>query len=208
MPGPGGSLFHDLHDGQSFPISPPDTSSNSNATFQVIHSPGHTQDSICLLFPSEQALYTADTVLGQGTAVFEDLGTYLSTLRSLLSYLDGSTVLYPGHGPVVHDGERVIRTYIEHRIEREAQILQVLQQIPEDIGGTRSTWEIVSKIYAAYPHDLWEPASKTVNQHLHKLLTEGKVERLGGEGKYTNWRLHSGLQSSPDPGSTEDIVQL
>lgn len=193
MPGPGGSLFHDLHDGQSFPISPSDTLSISDATFQVIHAPGHTEDSIALLIPSEQALYTADTVLGQGTAVFEDLGTYLSTLRSLLSYLDKATVLYPGHGPVVHDGKRVIKAYIEHRMEREAQIIQVLQQTPENIGGTWSTWEIVSKIYAAYPRDLWEPATWNVNQHLYKLLTEGKVERLGGEGKDTQWRLQTKL---------------
>ena len=187
-PSPDGSLFHDLHDGQSFPISHSDASSDSDASFQVIHSPGHTADSITLLFPSERVLYTADSVLGQGTTVFEDLGTYLSTLRSLLSYLDKDTVLYPGHGPVVHNGEQLIKTYIEHRMERESQIIQVLQQ-----GGTWSTSEIVSKIYAAYPRDLWEPAARSVNQHLYKLETEAKVERLGGEGKDTKWKLQSKL---------------
>ena len=188
-PSPDGSLFHDLHDGQSFPISHSDASSDSDASFQVIHSPGHTADSIALLFPSERVLYTADSVLGQGTTVFEDLGTYLSTLRSLLSYLDKDTVLYPGHGPVVHNGEQLIKTYIEHRMEREGQIIQVLQQ-----GGTWSTWEIVSKIYAAYPRDLWEPAARSVNQHLYKLETEAKAERLGGEGKDTKWKLQFKLQ--------------
>ena len=192
-PSPDGSLFHDLHDGQSFPISRPDAASGSDASFRVIHSPGHTEDSIALLFPSEHVLYTADSVLGQGTAVFEDLGTYLSTLRSLLSYIDKDTVLYPAHGPVVHNGEQLIKTYIEHRMEREAQIVQVLQQAPEVIGGTWSTWEIVSKIYAAYPRDLWEPAARNVNQHLYKLEAEAKVERLGGEGKDTKWKLQSKL---------------
>lgn len=192
-PSPSGSLFHDLHDGQSFPISRSDTSSDPDASFRVIHSPGHTEDSIALLFPSEQVLYTADTVLGQGTAVFEDLGSYLSTLRSLLSYIDKHTVLYPAHGPVVHNGEQVIKTYIEHRMEREAQIVQVLQQAPGGIGGAWSTWEIVSKIYAAYPRDLWEPAARSVNQHLHKLVAEGKVEKLGGEGKDAKWKLQTKL---------------
>lgn len=135
-------------------------------------------------------LYTADTVLGQGTAVFEDLGTYLSTLRSLSSRIDESIALYPGHGPVLHNGKQVIEAYINHRMEREGEIIQVLQQTPGGIGGT---WEIVSKIYAAYPHDLWEPASNSVNQHLQKLLSEEKVEKLGGEGKDTKWKLQTKL---------------
>ncbi|KAF8432463.1 beta-lactamase-like protein [Boletus edulis BED1] len=190
-PSPSGSLFHDLHDGQSFPIS--DAASHPNARFQVIHCPGHTEDSIALLFPSEQVLYTADTVLGQGTAVFEDLGSYISTLRSLLSYIDKDIVLYPAHGPVVHNGEQVIKSYIDHRMERETQIVRVLQRAPEDIGGTWSTWEIVSKIYAAYPTDLWEPAARSVDQHLRKLVAEGKVQRLGGKGKDTKWKLQTNL---------------
>ena len=192
-PSPTGSLFHDLHDGQSFPISLSSASSGRDASFKVIHSPGHTEDSIALFFPSEQVLYTADSVLGQGTAVFEDLGAYLSTLRSFSSYLDKDTLLYPAHGPVVHNGQQVIKTYIEHRMEREGQIVRVLQQVPEDTAGTWSTWEIVSKIYAAYPRDLWEPAAKSVNQHLYKLVAEGKVEKLGGEGKDTKWKLQTKL---------------
>lgn len=159
----------------------------------MIHSPGHTEDSIALAFPSERVLYTADSVLGQGTAVFEDLGTYLSSLRTLLSYTDKDTFLYPAHGPVVLNGERVIRSYIDHRMEREGQILQVLQRTSEDTQGTWSTWEIVSKIYAAYPPDLWEPASRSVNQHLVKLVAEGRVEKLDGEGTDTKWKLQTKL---------------
>jgi len=187
-PSPSGALFHDLHDGQSFPISRSDSSSDSDAIFRVIHAPGHTEASIALLFPSEQALYSADSILGQGTAVFEDLGTYLSTLRSLLSHIDESTVIYPAHGPVVHDGPKVIKDYIQHRMEREGQIVQALQQ-----SGTCSTWEIVSKIYAAYPRDLWEPAARSVTQHLHKLVVEGKVEKLVGEGKDAQWKFRTSL---------------
>ena len=160
--------------------------SPSPATFTVLHTLGHTEDSIALVFPSEQALYSADTILGQGTTVFEDLGTYLSSLRSLLLHTDPSTALYPGHGPVVHNAQQVIKTYIEHRMEREGQIIRVLQN-----GGTLSTWDIVAKIYAAYPHELWEAAARTVDQHLEKLLTEGKAEKLSGEGKDTQWRLET-----------------
>ncbi|KIJ63278.1 hypothetical protein HYDPIDRAFT_92407 [Hydnomerulius pinastri MD-312] len=188
--GPSGSLFHDLKDGQSFPITSSDASFNSENHLRVIHSPGHTEDSISLLLPSDNALYTADTILGQGTAIFEDLATYISTLRTLLSLRDKYTVLYPGHGPVVQNGAQLISTYIEHRMEREGQIVQVMQQpSPEGAGGAWSTWGIVSKIYAAYPENLWEPAARSVDQHLKKLEIDGRVRRLGGEGKDVQWEL-------------------
>jgi hypothetical protein len=47
----------------------------------------------------------------------------------------------------------------------------------------------VSTIYAAYPQNLWEPAARSVDQHLGKLQAEGKVKRLGGEGKDIKWEL-------------------
>ncbi|KAF9239682.1 beta-lactamase-like protein [Melanogaster broomeanus] len=188
-PSPSGSLFHDLQHGQSFPITRSDAPSDPEASMQVIHSPGHTEDSISLLFPSDDVLYTADTVLGQGTAVFEDLAKYISTLRSLLSHRDKYTVLYPGHGPVVQNGAQLISTYIEHRLAREGQIVQVMQQVPKDAEGSWSTWGIVSKIYADYPQNLWEPAARSVDQHLKKLEIDGRVKRLGGEGKDVQWEL-------------------
>ncbi|KAH7886633.1 beta-lactamase-like protein [Phlebopus sp. FC_14] len=183
-PSPTGSLFHDLVNGKSFAVD-----ASSETSLHVIHSPGHTEDSISLLLPFDNALYTADTVLGQGTAVFEDLSTYISTLRSLLRESGKYSVLYPGHGPVVHDGAKLISTYIEHRMERETQIVQVLQQPPPEGENAWSTWEIVSKIYAGYPRNLWEPAARSVAQHLKKLQRESKVVKTSGEGTDARWKL-------------------
>ncbi|KAL4065935.1 beta-lactamase-like protein [Scleroderma yunnanense] len=190
-PSPSGSLFHDLKDGQSFPITTTTSDSRADpAELRIIHSPGHTEDSICLHSPSDNVLYTADTVLGQGTAVFENLATYMSTLQSLLSLRDKYAVLYPGHGPVVQDGAQLITTYISHRTERENQILLLVQQPPPgESKETWSTWDLVSEIYAAYPKSLWDPAAKSVSQHLEKLSSEGRVRRLGGEGKDAQWEL-------------------
>ncbi|KAJ8581015.1 Metallo-hydrolase/oxidoreductase [Rhizopogon salebrosus TDB-379] len=177
-----GAFLHDLANGQLLPIT------GSPSPMQVIHTPGHTADSICLHIPDDRALYTADTVLGQGTAVFEDLGTYISSLRKLLAFQNDYTVLYPGHGPVVAEGAKLIGTYIAHRLEREAQIVSVIEKRHPE-GQPWSTWGIVSTIYAAYPQNLWEPAARSVDQHLGKLQAEGKVKRLGGEGKDVKWEL-------------------
>lgn len=142
-------IFHGLSDGQLFkdPIT-------GNTLARVLHTPGHTADSISLYIPQDRALYTADTVLGHGTAVFEDLATYLSSLNRMLHFgtasappADASTeagakdgldleyvTLYPAHGGVVANGRETIATYIKHRLEREVQVLAVLRSpVPAEL---------------------------------------------------------------------------
>ena len=77
---PDGSVFHDLHDGQKFVTvdkGPGSTTTTAATLLVVLYTPGHSADSICLYLPIDWALYTADTVLGHGTAVFEDLAAYM-----------------------------------------------------------------------------------------------------------------------------------
>jgi glyoxylase-like metal-dependent hydrolase (beta-lactamase superfamily II) len=140
----------------------------------------------------EKVLFVADTVLGQGTAVFEDLAAYISSLRFLLSYGDQMatpfTKLYPGHGPVVENGRQVIQDYIKHRMERETQIIQLLSSPPPS-REPWSTWDLVANIYAKYPHSLWAPATGSIYLHLMKLKAENKIRHVDGEGKDSRWIL-------------------
>lgn len=70
--------------------------------FRVIHTPGHTPGSICLLFESEKVLLTGDTLF-QGTYGRYDLpgGDVEALYRSLrlLAKLNADYLVYPGHGP-------------------------------------------------------------------------------------------------------------
>ena len=86
------------------------------------------------------------------------------------------------------EGAKLIGTYITHRLEREAQIVSVIET-PGPEGQPWSTWGIVSTIYAAYSQNLWEPEARSVDQHLWKLQAGGKVKTLGGEGKDVKWEL-------------------
>ncbi|KAH9967974.1 Metallo-hydrolase/oxidoreductase [Russula dissimulans] len=185
---PGGHPLHDLTDGQTLvPSDLPPGSDSRDWTLQILHCPGHTPDSISLIFPADRALFTGDTVLGQGTAVFEDLQEYLASLQKILDTRDNFDTLYPGHGPVVPDGPQTIRMYIEHRLEREAQILALLRTDPPD--GSWTTWAIVSGLYKSYPVELWEAAARGIQLHMKKLVKEGKVRSLGGEWKEEKWEL-------------------
>jgi len=75
----------------------------------VIHTPGHTEGSICLYFPTEQKLIAGDTLFA-GSIGRTDLpgGSFDKIIRSLhgkLLVLPDETVVVPGHGPLTTIGE-------------------------------------------------------------------------------------------------------
>lgn len=126
-------------------------------------------------------LFTGDSILGQGTAVFEDLSTYLSSLRRLLQF--NPSTLFPGHGPVIHNAKEKIEEYISHRQQREDEIVNVFKDAKVDgEGGERGLlpMDIVEIIYVKYPKSLWGPAERGVVLHLKKLRDEGRAKEVGG----------------------------
>ena len=90
--------------------------------FTVIATPGHSPDSVCLLFG--RVCFTGDTVLGEGSVFIApgegSLSAYLDSLRRLRS-LD-LEALCPGHGPVVWDPAAKLDEYIAHRLDRERRL--------------------------------------------------------------------------------------
>src|SRR5207302_11056585 len=78
-------------------------------TANILHTPGHTEGSICLYFPAEQKLIAGDTLFA-GSIGRTDLpgGSMQKILRSLhdtVLTLPDETVVVPGHGPLTTIGE-------------------------------------------------------------------------------------------------------
>jgi len=78
-------------------------------TLEVIHTPGHTQGSICLYAPPQAILFSGDTLfqLGVGRADLPG-GNGRALLRSIkerLFVLPDETTVYPGHGPSTTIGQ-------------------------------------------------------------------------------------------------------
>jgi len=173
--------FHEIKDGQEFTLTGDGITDRS--IIRTIHTPGHTDDSICLYLQEDQALFTFDSVLGQGTAVFKDLSQYISSLQHLLDLnAKGEiafTKLYPGHGPVVEGGEKLIQQYIVHRLEREEQLVKVLGSRGE-VDDRR--WTVDQLLEKVYPPHVWEMARRGVLLHLHKLEVDGKVSKSQRDG--------------------------
>jgi hydroxyacylglutathione hydrolase len=75
----------------------------------VIHTPGHTEGSVCLYFPAEKLLIAGDTLFARSIGR-TDLpgGSFEKIIRSLknrVMALPDETVVIPGHGPRTTIGE-------------------------------------------------------------------------------------------------------
>ena len=80
-----------------------------NLSAGVIHTPGHTEGSICLYFQAEKLLIAGDTLFA-GSIGRTDLpgGSFEKIMRSLhgrVLALPDETVVIPGHGPSTTIGE-------------------------------------------------------------------------------------------------------
>jgi len=168
------------------PLEEGDLLRTEGATLRALHTPGHSPDHLCFLLEEESALFSGDHVLGIGTSVIPsrngDLGRYMSSLERLAA--EEPHRIYPAHGPRIEEGPSKLREYIDHRRERDEQILAALGSGADSVGG------IVKIVYAAYPEALHPAAGESVTSHLVKLEAEGRVAREGDpQPLAAHWRV-------------------
>lgn len=199
----------DIVDGQVFSVE--------GATLKAVFAPGHTEDHMAFVLEEEDAIFTGDSefthsrfrlfdsgiieltqntpvdVLGHGTAVFEDLKTYVSSLHRMRDRVQGRG--YPGHGAVMENVNARITEYIKHRKQREDEVLRVLRWGKLDVSPEeqspepKRSWtplQLVKVIYKDVPENLHLPASHGISLVLQKLEGEGRVVHDSESGE---WRL-------------------
>lgn len=131
----------------------------------VLATPGHTADSVSFLL--DDAVLTADTVLGRGTTVIDtedgSLRDYLESLQRLHGL--GRRTVLPGHGPDLADLEGVTEMYLAHRQERLEQVRGALREL----GDEASARQVVEHVYTDVDEKLWDAAEKSVQAQLDYL---------------------------------------
>ncbi len=139
---------------------------------RALHTPGHARGHLCFYDEVNGVLISGDNVVGFGSVLIDPLDgnmrDYLESLRRMRS-LPNLSVLLPGHGPAVANPYDKIDEYIAHRLDREARILQAVQQ------GAATPAEIVARVYTDVSPKAHAMAERAVIAHLEKLVADELV---------------------------------
>jgi endoribonuclease LACTB2 len=154
------------------PLQPDETViTGGDVAVQALFTPGHEVDHVSYYLADERVLFTGDCILGASSTTVRDLMSYMQSLELLTRY--PHETICPGHGPVVPPprGAELVRWYIDHRRQREQQVLAALSK------GLGTVEEITREVYPPdLPAGLRRGAEQNVATHLEKLTKEGRLD--------------------------------
>jgi glyoxylase-like metal-dependent hydrolase (beta-lactamase superfamily II) len=140
-------------------------------TLEAVATPGHTSNHLCYSLQENKALFTGDHVMGWSTTVVAppdgDMADYMASLDKLMQREDA--IYFPAHGPAVDKPQRLTRSMLSHRRQRERQILRHIEK------GEGSIPQMVGQMYRGVDPRLHGAAGRSVLAHLIDLEARGKV---------------------------------
>ncbi len=141
----------------------------------IIHTPGHTDDSISIIDKTSGVIVAGDHVVGYGSAVLDpkygDMMQYMQTTDLLIDVAEtiNAKLIIPSHGAPVESVIPLLKNYKKHREQREKEILDAYQ------NGAHTTEDIVKLVYRDVPIKMWKYAVHNIELHLNKLKKDGKI---------------------------------
>jgi glyoxylase-like metal-dependent hydrolase (beta-lactamase superfamily II) len=154
-------------------------------TFECVFTPGHTSNHMCFALREEKALFCGDHVMGWSTTVIVppdgDMAAYVANLARLLDADD--RVYWPNHGAPIRDPKPYVRALIEHRREREDQILECVRR------GTGVIAEMIPAIYPGLDPRLVPAAQRSTFAAVIKLADEGRLAAQGAVSLETRYGI-------------------
>lgn len=141
---------------------------------EALFTPGHARGHLCFYDEARGVLISGDNVVGFGSVLIDpadgNMSEYLHSLRRMRS-LPNVTALLPGHGPAVANPYDKIDQYIDHRLEREANILVAVRE------GASTPTEIIARVYTDVNPKALPMAERSVLAHLEKLILDGLIQQ-------------------------------
>lgn len=145
-------------------------STPQNSSLEVLHTPGHAANHVCLLLASHGLLFSGDHILQGTTTVIDppdgDMHDYLCSLQRLSARCAelGVRQILSAHGRVIDDAQAAIAHLVRHRLQREAKVAAAMAAIPN--GGPQD-W--VALAYDDVDPGLWPLALRSLNAHVQRI---------------------------------------
>ena len=143
-------------------------------TLQVVHTPGHAANHLCLLLVEDALLFSGDHILNGSTTVVDppdgNMADYLDSLDALdaLCAQHGVEFILPAHGYVLGFARQAIAQLKAHRLAREAKVIAAMQALPD---GSVEDW--VAHAYADVPQRIWPVAQRSLIAHVERIRALG-----------------------------------
>ncbi len=145
---------------------------------QVVHTPGHAANHLCLVLLEDGLLFSGDHILNGSTTVVAppdgEMTAYLDSLDRLaaLCTTQGIAFILPAHGYVLGDAPGAISKLKAHRLAREAKVIKVMKSMPQ---GTLQDW--LPQAYDDVPVAIRPVALHSLRAHVDRIQALGLHEK-------------------------------
>ena len=143
-------------------------------TLQVIYTPGHAANHLCLLLVEDGLLFSGDHILNGSTTIVNPpdgaMTAYLDSLDRLAEACETFNVEFiaPAHGHILADAPGAITQLRAHRLKREAKVIAAMQAQPD---GSLDDW--VTRAYDDVPERMWPMAQRSLLAHVERIEALG-----------------------------------
>jgi glyoxylase-like metal-dependent hydrolase (beta-lactamase superfamily II)/8-oxo-dGTP pyrophosphatase MutT (NUDIX family) len=172
-------VTQELREGDQLALGPA-PHGNGPWHLEALHTPGHAAGHLAFYERHYGLLFAGDMVSTLSSVIVAppegDLAVYLASLRRLQTY--PIRLLLPAHGGPTARVAVTLAECLQHREERERQLVELLQ------AGPSRVQDLALTMYRGLPAKLMRFAELQVEAGLIKLEREGRVCATG-----TEWRL-------------------
>ncbi len=155
------------------------------------HTPGHMANHMC--FQWDDLMFTGDVVMGWASSLVSppdgDMGQFMATLDRLETI--HSTQYFPGHGAPVDAPHARLRELRDHRLMREAAIIDALSDTPMTVA------DLTARLYSDTPTALWPAAGRNILAHLIALSQRGQINSDTGFSADAIYRMAPKFVETP-----------
>jgi glyoxylase-like metal-dependent hydrolase (beta-lactamase superfamily II) len=151
----------------------------------AVHTPGHTEDHLCLFDPEHGLMLCGDHVLPTITPHIsglmrarDPLKLFFESLDKVASFGSQVKIALPAHGDIFHDLAGRANDIKDHHVGR----LDKLRRAAEELDRPATVMEMSTFLFA--PRSLGGMADSETFAHLEHLRLTGEMKRTDADGRF------------------------